>query len=218
MNKSANKTQRRLRAAAIVAAFALALFGLLFLLRAPLLRSVGKFLIVEDKAVHAPVLFLHNGDADSRALHAAELYKQGMAERILLPRAEDSPSVERGVKLNDTEVSLELLEQADVPKQAVTLLAGNAGASSTWDEAQALADWLKTHPVEHILIVTTRMHSRRTRWTLRRALRVLEDPPQLVMLPADHWDFDADAWWRSERGFLFVFNEYLKLAYYHLKY
>lgn len=207
-----------MRAAAIIAAFVLAFCVLLFLLRVPLLRGIGNLLIVEDEPVHAPVLFLHNGDADSRALHAAKLYKQGLAEQILLPRAEVSPSVERGIAPHDTDVSIQLLAQAKVPGEAVTLLAGNEGASSTWDEAQMLADWVKIHPVERILVVTTRMHSRRTRWTLRRALRTLEVSPQLVMLPAEHWDFDSDTWWRSERGFLFVVNEYLKLLYYHLKY
>lgn len=219
MSTAAGKTGQRWQAVVgITAACVLAFCVLLFLLRGPLLRSAGHFLIVEDEPVRASVLFLHNGDADSRALHAAELHKQGLAEQILLPRAEVSPSVERGIAPHDTEVSLELLAQAGVPREAVTVLPGKEGASSTWDEAQILADWAAIHPVERILVVTTRMHSRRTRWTLRRALSTLEAPPQLVMLPAEHWDFDSDTWWRSERGFLFVFNEYLKLVYYHLNY
>lgn len=211
---------RRKVVVGILASFVFVLLvGILMLtvFRQPILRAAGGYLVVEGAPVEGDAVLLLNGDPDSRAVRTAQLYKRGLAAQILIARAEDSPTVERGIRPNDTSVSLQLLRDSGVPEEAITEMPGGR-VGSTWDEAKVLAQWAADNPLDRVLVVTTRLHSRRTRWALRRALRPLDTPPELVMLPADHWDFDAEQWWRSERGVLFVFNEYVKLFYYRWTY
>lgn len=202
----------------VTLALLLALLGGLALFARPVLGAVGDYLAVADQPAPADLVFVHIGDSDSRAPKVAELLRGGFAKWALVPQAEDSPSVERGLLPNDTTVCVRWLKRAGIPANAIRVVGWGDGVTSTRDEAALLADWLEDHPARRVLVVTSRLHCRRTRWIHRKILRALDDPPEIRMVPAEHWNFDAEAWWESEFGLLFVVNEYIKLGYYWIKY
>ncbi len=181
-------------------------------LRAPLLRAVGRHLSVEDPLpARADAIFVLEGGIDTRPFRAAALFARGVAPRILLARVEDTPAVRAGVYPNETDAAVRILRRRGVPAAAITVLPGPV--SSTWEEAGALRAWLGSHGAHVVVVVTSRYHTRRARWALRRRLAGLDT--RLAMVAVDVPGVSPDAWWTTEAGLLDYFAEYVKLAYYH---
>lgn len=65
-------------------------------------------------------------------------------------------------------------------------------------------------------MVSTEFHLRRVRWVFRRNFK--GTGITVLVQPAQSRRYDAARWWASEEGLLMVNNEYVKLAYYLLRY
>lgn len=201
----------RLPRAARWALGTLALLLAFFLLRGPLLMGVARFLEVEDPPHRADLIYLLGGDSHvgARAPHAAALYRRGLAPRVVLARTELTPSVRLGYYPSETDVNLRLLRHFGVPDSAIVVLEMPGGATSTTDEARVLGQYLNGRPTE-VIVVTTRYHTRRARWNLRRALR--GQPVEIRMSGATDPRFHSGNWWRVEAGLLAYVTEYIKFA------
>ncbi len=182
--------------------------ALLYALHVSLLVGVARWLDVEDPPARAALIYLFAGDLHSRPALAAELYRRGYAPRIVVAREQTLPAVEMGVYPHRTDVTVRLLHRFGVPDSAIVVLQAPGGTTSTRDEAVLLARWLRTHPARRVIAVTSRYHTRRARWQLRRALE--EDQVELRMAGADDPRFDERNWWRSEDGLIAYGNELLK--------
>lgn len=191
---------------------ALLLLALTVALHVPLLRGMAAAMEVREPPRRADILFLLNGDAriQARADHAAALFRAGYAPRVVIARAEDSPAVLRGDHPNETEVNVRSLVRSGVPAAAILVLRTPGGVTSTGEEGAVLARYLRDHPFDTVLVVTTEFHTRRARWNLRRELRGPD--VELVMSGARHPRFHRGNWWRSEEGLLAYVGEYLKFV------
>jgi len=190
--------------------------AILYVSRTSLLAGVGNFLVVKDKLEPADVIFLLNGDATSRPYHAAKLFHQGLAPKVMIARMEDSQSVLLGAYPNPTDSNITVLRQLGLKESDIVQLRPEKGVMHTADEAKALVDYVKDHPVHTVTIVTSDIHSRRSRYTFRRALKGLN--VQILMAPVPDLKYGADNWWHSEDGIIGCQNEYIKLLYYFYKY
>jgi uncharacterized SAM-binding protein YcdF (DUF218 family) len=86
------------------------------------------------------------------------------------------------------------------------------------DEAIAIKRYFlatKSTP-KRMIIVTSWPHSARAHWTFEKALH--DTGIKIEMLPIEAIPYDKSNWWQSERGLLFVFEEYIKWARYLAKY
>ena len=54
-----------------------------------MLSGLAGWLDVDTPPTHADAIFLLNGEENTRPLHAAHLYQQGRAPRIVIARAAD---------------------------------------------------------------------------------------------------------------------------------
>ncbi len=199
-----------------MAAAILLLVIIVYLFRAPLLTGVAEGLIVNDPPAPADIIFLLNGDFNTRPFRAAELYKQGYAPQIVIARSEDTPAVELGLIPNDTDVSLGVLKKLGVPADKIVVLPIPGGVTSTFDEAAVLHKYVESNHIGKVMLVTSAFHSRRAKWIFTRELADL--PVSLEMVAVPHSTFDQTNWWRSENGLITLDNEYIKLFYYFLKY
>jgi uncharacterized SAM-binding protein YcdF (DUF218 family) len=197
---------RRLAAAA---ALLIAVATLAYAGRAVLLEAAGRAAVVSDPVAPADFIFLLNGGTAARPPHAAALYHRGLAERIFIARAAEPVPQLRDVYPSQTEAAVLVLERAGVPREAVLILDGGAGTTSTAEEARLLAAFLRRHPAERVLVVTSDYHTRRTRWHLRRELRGTD--VELRMAAAAE-PFGPHDWWRSEAGLIAYVEELLKWA------
>ncbi|HEX2190650.1 MAG TPA: ElyC/SanA/YdcF family protein [Longimicrobiaceae bacterium] len=205
----------RLRRAG-AAALALLLAALAaYALRAPLLTGAARLLTVRDSVTRADLILVLGGEVNTRPAHAAELYRRGVAPRVVLVRERAGPAVEAGLYPGRTEVAVRILRRDGVPDSAITVLAPPRGASSTAEEAAALRAHLARTGTRRVAVVTNPYHSRRARMALRRATRGLR--VEVLLSPTPAWGFTERDWWRSEDGLVAYFNEWVKLAAYLLR-
>jgi uncharacterized SAM-binding protein YcdF (DUF218 family) len=192
----------------------LGLFSYAF--RAQLLTGLARVLIVNDPLQPADIIFILNGDVNTRPFFAAELFKQELAPQIVLAREEDGPAAEIGLYPNGTDVTVEVMTKLGVPDDRITVIPIQGGATSTRDEAVILRRYVDEHQIRRVLVVTSAFHTRRTRWIIEKELS--GSSTNFSMAAAPQWQFDETNWWQEERGLLMFVNEYLKLFYYFAAY
>jgi len=190
--------------------------ALLYVCRTNLLAGVGNFLVVSDKLERADIIFLLNGDTTTRPYHAAELFHQGWAPKVVIARMEDSESVLLGAYPNPTDSNIAVLKKLGVPEAGIEQLRPDKGVMHTADEAKALLAYVKNNPIHKVIIVTSDLHSRRSKYTFRKALRGTD--VSVMLAPIPDLKYGANDWWRFEDGIIGCQNEYIKLLYYYYKY
>ena len=146
------------------------------------------------------IIVLGGGDGD-REDYGSQLYRQGLAGHVI---ATGAPAG------TDTE-ALDLVRHG-VPRAAIILA---NGTQNTHEDALRSRQLMQDHHWHTALLVTDRFHIRRSLWTFRTAF----DGDSLEVRPAPvvgGW-FDAGRWWQTDRGFVAVNDEYLKLIYYFVR-
>ncbi|HZP42469.1 MAG TPA: YdcF family protein [Candidatus Binatia bacterium] len=173
----------------------------------------GRVLVVADPLPpSADAIVILAGSIADRTLEAADLYRAGVAPRVLvtrerLPRGEAALRA-RGIALPPADrQTIDVLEQLGVPPSAIRLL--RRRNTSTESEARTIARDACTHRYRRLVVVTSRPHTRRARLILRRAL----GPRVAVAVRPSRYDpFSARRWWRVRRDAKLVLSEYQKLA------
>jgi uncharacterized SAM-binding protein YcdF (DUF218 family) len=218
MKKATPRFSRKpwLRALLVAGAVLLALGLLAFAFRAQILTAIGSYLVVQDNLHPAEVLFVLNGNPDNRPFRAADLYKQGLAPRVVIARSENQPTVDLGMVRNETDISIDVMESLGVPAVDILTLEMPGGVTSTFDEAVLFRQYAEQEGVRSVILVTSAFHTRRARWIFQRELAGL--PITLETAAAPQAGFDQTNWWQSEGGLITVNNEYLKLIFYFWKY
>lgn len=176
-------------------------------------QSPATLLIRQDNPEkNAHYIIIMMGKVIPRAEHAAKLYKQGYANRIIFAEAEWSPLMEKGFRTPDGEATKSLLLANGVPENAITFLADTRNTNSKDELDVILGHIRKTDPQATRLILSTSWyHSSRAHWVAERldyAPFKIESSP--TPAPYDFWQKEAD--------FLWVYQEYLKWAYYLIYY
>jgi uncharacterized SAM-binding protein YcdF (DUF218 family) len=189
---------------------------LVWTFRIPILTGIGNYLVVNDQLQLADIIFVLNGDFNTRPFFASDLYKQGLAPLVGIARAEDLPATKLGLVPNDTDVSIGVIKTLGVPADKIIVLPFPGGVTSTFDEATALHDYIESNNIQRVILVTSAFHTRRARWIFNRELSEL--PVTLEMAAAPNVGFNSTNWWKNEEGLITLNNEYVKLVYYFLKY
>ncbi|MET0626793.1 MAG: YdcF family protein [Pyrinomonadaceae bacterium] len=180
----------------------------------------ARALVVDCELESADAVVVLAGSATyrERARHAAEIYARGRAPLVLL--TDDGQrsgwSAERQTNPLFHERAAEELLKAGVPAERIRVLPGVV--ASTHDEALRVREFAESEGLRSLLVVTTAYQSRRARWTMERVLgasgvRVGVDAP-----PPGEESPPASVWWLRGLGWRLVPGEYLKLAYYALRY
>ena len=204
-------TRRRLVRAA-VALILLTAIGV-----AAFLPFAGRFLVVEDPLEPADLVFVLAGSSVERWLEAADLYKAGIAPRIILSPGMREPAEDdlarRGIRIpTSAEIARVALVQLGVPAGAIAILP--RPVDNTAQEAAALTQLLAPATPQRVLVVTSKYHTRRTRFAFRRAFA---GTPVDIRVRATRYDRATPArWWERRQDFRFVTSELQKLVAYRL--
>lgn len=185
-----------------------------FLARERLLIGAARILTVDDAEGPADYLVVLGGSPDTRPFAAAELYRRGMAPRVVIFEYRVGRLNELGRAPSQTELYRRVLQLEGVPTAAIVEAPGLV--RSSWDEAQSLRRFLAEAPAARVIIVTSAEHTRRARWVFRRALAGLG--VDVKTAAARHLAFDDTNWWRNDEGVLLIVHEYLKLPFYLVRY
>jgi uncharacterized SAM-binding protein YcdF (DUF218 family) len=177
-------------------------------------------LIVRANLTHADALVVLGGSSTyrERTSRAAQLFSEGRASRILLT----NDNVQSGYSAKEdrnplfVELAFDELRRQGVPANKIEVVPGTV--SSTYDEAVRLRDYAEAKQLRSILIVTSAYQSRRALWTMRRAFRASNIDVGLEPVDPGEQSPQSMIWWRYRLGWQMVPGEYVKIAYYRLKY
>jgi uncharacterized SAM-binding protein YcdF (DUF218 family) len=183
---------------------------------------VARSLVVRDEMARADAIMVLSGASEyvERTRHAAELFRRGVAPKIILTNDNLRGGWNSEQQRNPffVERAAEELRRAGVPPAQIEALP--EPVASTYDEAVRLRAYAAEHRLRSVLVVTSAYHSRRARWTMQRVFR--ESGVRVGIAPVTAGETAetpaALNWWLSRRGWRSVAPEYPKLVYYWLRY
>jgi uncharacterized SAM-binding protein YcdF (DUF218 family) len=171
--------------------------------------NLGRWLIVEDPLQRASAIAVLSGRMPSRALEAARIYRSGYAPEVWLTH-----SIEPGATLatlsvpfsgEDTYDKLILMHEG-VPENAIRIL--DPPIVNTEDEIKTIGQALPQHSGRNVIIVTSKVHTRRTKALWKR---LSAKQGEAVVRGVSDDRFDAARWWHSTTDVLDVVRELLAL-------
>jgi len=198
----------------IVPLFVILTVTVAWMARAPILRGVAHWWVVSDPLDRADAIVILGGRLDVRPFAAAALYKRGFAPHVLFSRPRPGPIDALQLLPKQTDLTRQILGKLGVPEDAMVEFGD--GVSSTYEEARALVDWVRSSGATSLIIPTDIFTSRRTRWIFRGQLAPMG--VHVMVQSVEPPEYKLDDWWRNEYGLIEFQNEIIKFVYYHLKY
>jgi len=176
------------------------LIGLIYLVRAPLLRLAGSYWIKSDPPAASDVIVILSDDdfTADRATRAADLYHDGWAPRVVGSGRWLRPYA------SIAELMQHDLEARGVPHQAIVPFAHNA--TDTLEELQGIRVFVEQHGWKRVMVVTSNYHTRRTRYLVEHIFPA--GAHVLVVAAPDH-EYDPDSWWKTRAGMKIFFHEFV---------
>ena len=172
----------------------------LYLGRAQLLRAAAGLLIAEDPLEPCDAVLMLGGDRVYST--AAQLYRDGVAKRILLIETAPTRTERMGLQPTEEARARRVLEGEGVPAEAFTVLP--AGAYTDWERARRLLGWLHEHPGARVTVLCARFNSRRLRVVFDRTLGP-EEAGRVTLRALPDRLFDEASWWHRKEGVLDFF-------------
>jgi uncharacterized SAM-binding protein YcdF (DUF218 family) len=175
-----------------------------------LLQPIGDYLIIQDKPKKVDMIVTSSG-AEYRTDFAIELYKQGLASKLFFTGGYS----EKNQRI-EAEWSRRLALDAGAPDDAVII--DTSEVISTYQEALRLRSYLDAHTetITTIMIVTDPYHTRRAKWAYKT---VFGDQIKVRMVPVPFESTNlSKTWWKDAESRKMVWNEYVKLVFYVIRY
>jgi uncharacterized SAM-binding protein YcdF (DUF218 family) len=167
----------------------------------------GVWLIREDPLARSEAAVVLSGGLPERALAAADIYRAGYVHEIWLTQPLQPSAAMEQLKLpyaGEEEYSRMVLIGKGVPPTAIRIL--QPKITNTEEELRAIEDQLQSAPVNGLIVVTSKAHTRRVHALWKKIGR--GDHQILVRAAAEDY-FDQEHWWRSSNDALTVVREYL---------
>ena len=178
-----------------------------------LMPFMGRRLIRTDPLAHADMIVVLASFRMERTFEAGTLFREGWAPRILLLRApdmvRDSLRQQLGVHVPVfLDMQKDALLQMGVP--AAATVESPHTQESTVTEAAAVAEFVRQHGYQRVIVVTSPYHTGRASSMFDAASK---GSFQVVIRPDRYEKVDPDRWWRRFPDRTDVTLEYLKTLY-----
>jgi uncharacterized SAM-binding protein YcdF (DUF218 family) len=177
----------------------------------------GRFLVVEDPIRPADAIIVLGGIRGGRWLEALDLFEEKVAPRIVLSsdRSEGAEfeSLKRGVQIPRTADHVrDAMIRLGVPEDAVEVFRYHV--DNTAQEADTARVLARERGWNHLLIITSKYHTRRARFAFERSFRASG-----VQISVRSTRYDPSAprtWWMHRYDARWVFMELPKLLIYRM--
>lgn len=195
----------------------LVIVGALWIFAPRIANSYARWLIVADPIPHADIAIALSGAEGERLLAAIELYREKKVDQILIV-GPTSPILkvytgEEG--LSQGEAKRRIAVRKGVREEDALL---ELGATSTYEEAVSTVERAAREGWSSVVIVTSPMHTRRSRATFRKLLADTGIEVYTHHLPLDRSTQNPENWWTREGDTMAVFTETVKLGFYAKNY
>jgi uncharacterized SAM-binding protein YcdF (DUF218 family) len=176
--------------------------------REALFRALADFWIVSDAVEPADLVVLLGGDPGCRSLAAAQYYRRGLVQRVLISAGHSLAYLRPKIARQIAAVKL------GVPESAVRIFGENP--MNTNLEAVALQKWILSNATDSVIVPTELFSARRVRWILRRKLAA---SGTRVIVPALETEYyKLSDYWESDQALNSFKTEFFKYLYYRLRY
>ncbi len=178
-------------------------------------RKAATWLIQEDLTNKADALVFLMGSFSDRVLQTDDLYKQGLADQVLIVKASNKAAAAleaRGIPVvNETRQVCDALVALGIPEDKVITIPGDA--TSTQMEAMIVREYILNHTsLDSLILVSSPFHTRRASLIFKTAFKNTATPVCIFSSPSSYSIHDAEKWWRSREMVQRVLMEYMKLA------
>jgi uncharacterized SAM-binding protein YcdF (DUF218 family) len=185
----------------------LGLGGLVLLGVVVFLLCIGRWLFVEDQLEKAQAIVVLSSGMPLRAREAAKLYREGWAPQVWLTHSTEPGATLSAMGIfyvSEDAYNVQVLMHEGVPSGAIRLL--QPAIVNTADEIAAASGALAEEKGSSVIIVTSKVHTRRVRilWQRLAARR-----GKAVVRAASDDPFEPRRWWRTTRDALDVVREVL---------
>ncbi len=164
-----------------------------YLARGLLLRTFGRWWVIDEPPVKSQAIVVLGGDSatGARVQYAVQLYRQGWAPKLVF-----SGELFRIDFCENALMQTQAIHAGISPEAIV--LAPCGAYTSTLTETLALRSFLTEDKINRIILVTSNFHTRRAR---RIARAVLERAGFVVRISAAPDErFPVDRWWQQREG------------------
>src|ERR1700738_1125373 len=171
--------------------------------------GIGRWLVIEDPLDKAQAIVVLGGRIPMRAKEAARLYNAGYAPQVWLTRANEPAASLQEMNIayiGEDFYNSRVLMHDGVPSNAIHVL--EPPVDNTADEVRAIAAELEREKGAAVIIVTTKVHTRRVR-TLWKKLS--GGRGRAIVRAASTDSFAPEHWWRTTGDSLDVVREVLGL-------
>jgi len=183
------------------------LAGVALLSAAVFLLCLGRWLVAEDPLEKAQAIVVLSGRMPLRALEAAKLYRKGYAPKIWLTHpTEPGAALETmGIPfVGEDFYNSRILMHEGVPAEAIRVL--QPSILNTADELTAVSAALGEERSSGVIIVTSKVHTRRVKILWHR---IAVGGEQALVRAASDDPFEPGRWWRTTGDALDVVREFL---------
>jgi uncharacterized SAM-binding protein YcdF (DUF218 family) len=206
--------RKRPRRAAIALAIAVLAVAAVWLENEPILRHIAAWWVASDDLAPADAIVVLGGDLDVRPFAAADLYRRGLAGKILVSNVQMTRAERLGLIPSHTQLNCDILLKLGVPEAAIVKFGENN--TSTYDEAVAVRRWAEEQHAKAVIVPTELFAARRTRWVFNRELAPIG--VQVIVSAFPPTGYKLADWWRHRSGFVDFNNEVLKYLFYRTQY
>ena len=188
----------------------------IYLFHGEILSNYAKFFHSSDYTKGADAVLILSGNPATRVERAVELYQDGYAKKIMFTSA-----IHMGNKYHHI-----FKTQSDMVKEALDfdkivdyemVPSTKGGATSTFDEAYDLAQYVIKNNLKHIIIVTDDFHTARSIYAFNKIFDMLELNTKLEIAGAKNNSFNETNWWHSEVGLSMYILEPIKFMFYFFR-
>jgi uncharacterized SAM-binding protein YcdF (DUF218 family) len=187
----------------------LAAVGFLLFVGLLIFLNLGHWLTIDDPLEKASAIAVLSGRMPNRVLEAARIYKAGYAPEIWLTHSTEPGATLQKLSVpytgEDTYDKLILLHEG-VPESAIRVL--DPPIVNTADEMKTIGRALKQESTRKVILVTSKVHTRRTRTLWKRLSR---QDGEAIVRGDSRDEFDPAHWWRNTGDALDVVRETLGL-------
>jgi uncharacterized SAM-binding protein YcdF (DUF218 family) len=199
----------------------LALMVFVVVISGALFRIMGDMIVADQKASPADaVVVLSTGiEYYPRLIQAADLYRQGLAENIVINGDRKTDTL-RDLERKGFKTccpwyadSVSILAILGVPEDKIIRIS-NQDAYDTVSEADAVGRELIKRKWTAVIITTSKYHTRRAKFIWQK---MYKNRITIFMVSAKTDPYDPDNWWKDGRQIRWVLAEYGAWLYYWWK-
>jgi uncharacterized SAM-binding protein YcdF (DUF218 family) len=171
------------------------------------LLYLGRWLVVEDPLEKAQAIVVLSGRMPLRAMEAAKLYRHGYAPKVWLTHSTEPGATLEAMGISyvgEESYNLRVLMHEGVSANDIRVL--EPAIINTADELAAASTALAEEKGGTVIIVTSKVHTRRVRilWN-----RLAAGRGRAIVRAASDDPFEPRRWWRTTGDALDVVREFL---------